>query len=378
MSHARNLLTPKARVVALLMLTVAIGAAYARPASQPAATRPAAAPTTQPVKAKLGPLLRQRWRWYKAVWAGRDIASQSRADQQFVGAILKADPAEVATLRDEMAAEYNRLAGIRKPDDFQLGRLAARLVQAWRRVPMGKQLDPAQRAINMAMCARETCRWGKIALEHLGGEIPGQTLEKYRGFVPGTAASVVSLMMPLLGVIDKPGDLREAMLALRGSLQALLPYSGDRQAETGRIIDNFYQALAPMELCQADKDAVRKLIDTYRTAYNARDTKAFTALWPEGHPSVAILRAATLDQTIPADCWAIIRWDCAYIVVNIDKVDMRKYQAEAFVVMQYRGKDGKAGPVRLQGYHAHKESRAGWKLGSPLIRPTAGSGSPGP
>jgi hypothetical protein len=329
------------------------------PATQPAgkaATQPADdEPTTQPVKAKLGPVLTQRWRWYNTVWAGRDIASQSKADAALVDAILKADPAEVATLRDDMAAEYDRMAAGKKPDDFQLGRLAARLVVAWTRSPTGKEVSSPQMAVNRERGCREICCWGTIALKRLGGKVTPDTLNKYRGFVPGSAASVMSLMIKALPAIDKPGDVRDELLPLREPLRALAAAADTRKAETEKLIDQFYDALAPLDVCQADKDAIRKIIKAFPAAYNARDTKAFAALWPEGHQAVALLQTRSLEETIEPDFWTIARWQCVYIVVQKD-------QAEAYVISRYRSKEGKDQPVKLQGFPARKDPKEGWKL----------------
>ena len=372
MTSTRSVLTLAVGVWALgswaLAVAIAADAAAADPAKKPAtqpatqpatelATKPAAAePTTQPVKAKLGPVLTQRWRWYKTVWAGRDIASQSKADEQLVDGILKAAPAEVATLRDEMAAEYERMAAGKKPDDFQLGRLAARLVVAWTRSPTGKEVSSPQMAINRALGCGEICRWGTIALKHLGGNVSRDTLDRYRGFVPGTAASVMSLMIRSLPTIDKPGDVRDELLPLREPLRALAAAADTRQAETEKLIDQFYESLGPQDVYQADKDAIRKVIEAFPAAYNARDTKAFSALWPAGHKAVSALATRSLEATIEADFWTITRWQCAYIVVQKD-------QAEAYVVSQYRSKDGKDQPVKLQGFPARKDAKEGWKLG---------------
>jgi hypothetical protein len=367
MTRTRSVLTLAVGVwiLALWALAVAMAADAAaadpakKPATQPAskaATQPAVAePTTQPVKAKPGPVLTQRWRWYKTVWAGRDIASQSKADEQLVDGILKADPAEVATLRDEMAAEYERMAAGKKPDDFQLGRLAARLVVAWTRSPTGKEVSSPQMAINRALGCGEICRWGTIALKHLGGKVSRDTLDKYRGFVPGTAASVMSLMIRSLPTIDKPGDVRDELLPLREPLRTLAAAADARQAETEKIIDQFYESLGPLDVYQADKDAIRKVIEVFPAAYNARDTKAFSALWPAGHKAVAVLATLSLEATIDPDFWTITRWQCAYIVVQKD-------QAEAYVVSRYRSRDGKDQPVKLQGFPARKDAKEGWKL----------------
>jgi hypothetical protein len=329
----------------------ALAAAAAAPATQPAAGEP----TTQPAKAKLGPVLTQRWRWYKTVWAGRDIASQSNADAALVEAILKADPAEVASLRDEMAAEYDRMAAGNKPDDFQLGRLAARLVVAWTRSPTGKEVSSAQMAVNRALGCQEICRWGTIALRRLGGNVTRDTLDKYRGFVPGTAASVMSLMIRALPVIDKPGDARDELLPLREPLRALAAVADTRRAETEKIIDQFYEVLGPLDVYQADKDAIRKVVEAFPDAYNARDEKAFAALWPAGHRAVAILHTRPFAATIEPDFWTITQWQCVYIIVQKD-------QAEAFVISRYRSKDGKDQPVKLQGFPARKDPKEGWKL----------------
>ncbi len=340
-------------------VAMAAGAPPAAPAAAPATnptTQPAAGePTTQPVKAKLGPVLTQRWRWYKTVWAGRDITSQSNADAALVDAILKADPAEVATLRDAMVAEYDRMAAGKKPDDFQLGRLAARLVVAWTRSPTGKDVSSPQMAINRALGCREICRWGTITLKHLGGNLTPNTLNKYRGFVPGTATSVMSLMIRTLPAIDKPGDVRDELLPLREPLRALAAAADTRQAETEKLIDQFYEALGPLDVCQADKDAVRKVVEAFPAAYNARDTKAFQALWPAGHKAVSALATLSLEATIEPDFWTITRWQCVYIIVQKD-------QAEAYVISLYRCKDGKDQPVKLQGFPARKDPKEGWKL----------------
>jgi len=348
-----------------LSVSAALGAGPASTGpAPPASTRPVAprsiepatsAPSTQPVKAKLGPVLAQRWRWYRTVWAGRDIASQAKADQQLVAAILKADPAEVATLRDEMAGEYARLAAVKKPDDFQLARLAARLVVAWTRSPRGKGVSSPQKAVNRELGCREICRWGTIALTHLGGGISPATLKKYRGFVPGTAASVISLMTMAIPTINNPGKLREQLLPLREPLRALAAASTARQADVEKAVDRFYQLLAPLDVVQQDKDAIRKVVEAFPAAYNSRDVKAFTALWPAGHPAVAPLKNHSLAETIEPDFWTIICWRCVYIVVEKDR-------ASAYIVSQYRSKDGKDQPVRLQGFPARKNPKYGWKL----------------
>ena len=334
-----------------LAAAMAANAAPADPAQKPAAGEP----TTQPVKAKLGPALAQRWRVYKTAWAGQNVASQSSADQQLVDAIMKADPAEVATLRDEMAAEHDRMAAEKKPDDFQLGRLAARLVVAWTRSPAGKEISSPQMAVNRAQSCQEICRWGTVALKHLGGNVSKETLEKYRGFVSGTAASVMSLMDKALPAIDKPGDARDELLPLHKPLRALAATADTRKAATEKIIDQFYGSLEPLGALQADKDAIRKLIETFPTAYNARDTGAFAALWPPGHKSVGILQTIPLEKTIEPGFWTIVRWQCVDILVKKD-------QAMACVISQYRTKNGKDQPVRLQGFQARKDPNGGWKL----------------
>ncbi len=331
-----------------------------RPGSAPAtttATQPTATtmPTTQPVKAKLGAVLKQRWKWYRTMWAGGNIASQSRADQQLVDAILKADPAEVATLRDEMTAEYERLGAVEKPDDFQQARVAARLVLAWTRSPTGKDISSPQKAVNRELACREMCRWGTAALKHLGGDVSAQTLAKYRGFVPGTAASVISLMTKALPTINNPGEVRERLLPLREPIRALAAASDARQAEVEQAVDAFYELLAPLDVLQRDKDAVRKAIEAFPVAYNSRDSKAFAALWPAGHRSVALLKDHPLEKTITPDSWKIIHWRCVYIVV-------RKDRAYAYVVSQYRTKADKNQPVKLQGFLARKAPKVGWKL----------------
>ena len=360
MKRTRNILAVCLWALALAIAEIAhaapAAAAAAASATSPATQPAAGEPTTQPVKAKLGPVLTQRWRWYNTVWAGRDIVSQSKADAALVEAILKAAPAEVATLRDEMAAEYERMAAGKKPDDFQLGRLAARLVVAWTRSPTGKEVSSAQMAVNRAVGCQEICRWGALALKHLGGKIAPDTLEKYRGFVPGTATSVMSLMIKALPAIDKPGDVRDELLPLRDPLRALAAVADARKAETEKLIDEFYDALAPQDACQADKDAIRKIIEAFSVAYNARDTKAFTALWPAGHKAVAALQTGAFEDTLDPGFWTITRWQCVYIIVQ-------QNQGEAFIISRYRSKDGKDQPVKLQGFPLRKDPKEGWKLG---------------
>jgi len=322
------------------------------PQAKPA---PAPEPTTQPARAKLGELLAQRWRWYKTAWAGNDMVAQSNSDNALVDTILKAKPEEVATLRDEMEAEYKRLASLAKPDDFQLGRLAARIVVAWTRYPTGQDVSSPQLGVYRALSCRQIAHWGAIALKHLGGDIPKQTLSKYGSFIPGTAASVMSLMQRALPIIDSPAEVRKQVGPVADKLRGLSEYSDAKTAHPLKTMDLFFDALTLAADQQADKDAVAKLVAAFPKAYNARDTKAFAALWPAGHAKVANIRDQQLADVIPADLWTITHWQCAYIVVQKDL-------AEAYVVTQYTAKEGTAGGFNLQGFPARKDPKEGWKL----------------
>jgi len=343
-----------AGVVAVAAWAPAAAEPTTQPATQPT-TQPAARPTTQPVRAKLGPVLKQRWKWYKAAWASSDIVNQSNSDAALVDAILRADPAEVAMLRDEMAGEYKRLASSPKPDEFQQGRLAARLVVAWRRVPNGKEASSAQKALNQAVCCRQMARWSTAALKHLASGLGDEVTGKYRSFVPGTAASVMSLLRNALPFLDNPADLRDELVGLRDALGKLAVHSQAKAAETRKAYKDFYDDLAAHAAQQPAKTAVGDVIRRFPKAYNARDTKAFASLWPAGHSGVANLKDAELADVIPADLWKITHWRCAYVLV-------RKNRAAAYVVTQYQTKDGKNGEFKLQLFPAAKDENEGWKL----------------
>lgn len=314
-----------------------------------------AAPATQPARVRLGAVLSRRWTRYKAAWAGPDIAMQSKADAALVDAIFKSDPAEVATLRDEMAAEYRRLASAIKPDEFMQGRLAARLVVAWTRCPSGDEVSSAQKAVSQAVCFREMARWGTRALRHLGSGLPGEVMDKYRSFVPGTAVSVISLMLRALPFIENPAEVQKQLVEVRDALVKLTLFSEAKAAETRKTIDDFYDALSGSAAQQKAKAAVAALIGRFREAYNDRDAEKFASLWPSGHAKAAKIKDAELADAIPADLWKITHWQCVYIVIQDDR-------AAAYVVTRYRSKDGHEGAFKLQGFPAALHDKDGWRL----------------
>jgi hypothetical protein len=321
----------------------------------PVATRPAASRPASSQPGKGGEELLRKWRWYRITWAGNSIDSQSKSDQQLVDAILKADPADIAVLREQMAPEYQRLAAAAKPDAFQCGRLASRIAVAWTRVPAGKDLSAVQAALNRRQSAEEVCHWGLQALQHLAGDIPDRYYTRYKSFVPGLAASMLSLIAGAATVIDKPGDLLDELVKIRPNIEKLAKADSDRQAQQEQLFQKLFAAIELFSKLQADKAAVLKLMTDFRQAYNGRDGKAFAALWPEGHPMTASLKAKPFAEKIDPSVWTIVRWDPVYVVVQGDL-------AMAFVVSQYRTKDSQEAPVKLQSFPAKRHANLGWKL----------------
>lgn len=344
------------RRAACLFACMALGwawqlAADAAPATRPAA--PSASAASQPAKGD--PELLRKWKWYGITWAGTSIDSQSKADQQFVDAILKADPADVGVLREQMIAEYDRLAAAPKPDAFQCGRVASRVALAWNRVPAGKDLSAVQVALNRRQSSDEVCKWGTKSLQHLAGDVPERYYTRYKSFLPGMAASVLSWLAAAGTVIDRPGDLAGELAKIRPNIEKLAQADPDRQAQQAQQFQKLFAAIEPFDKLQADKLAVLKLMTEFRDAYNARDGAGMAALWPEGHPMAVGFKAKPFAEKIDASVWTIIRWDCVYVVVQGDL-------AKAFMVSQYRTKDGADATPVLQGFGAKRHPGMGWKL----------------
>jgi len=342
-----------------------IAAASAGPAERPAPTT-SSAPTTSPVPttspAATAPAadtpskaLLQHWRYYKTTWAGTSIRNQSLADQQLVKGIVAAPPAEAAALRALMIAEYRRLTGLAKPDAFHCGHLAARIALTWLRVDKSKKLSAAQVVLNEKGMCEGVVAWGLRALEHLAGDIPAKHLTRYKDHLPATARDMMRLMKSRLPWSDQLGAQRRKLLDLRTRLEKLAPADKLTEDRTMQQFDAFYQAILPMDKLDSDKQAIRRLVVAFRTAYNERDDKAFAALWPKDHPAVRPLKTRPLSRKIEETHWQIVRWVPVYVMFKGDG-------ARAFVVSQYRTKDGMLHPVTLQGFPAKRAKDGQWKL----------------
>jgi len=320
--------------------------------SAPASTRPAA---TRPSRRPLGKDLARGWRQYQTAWGGRDLTSQLQADQQLVSSILASDPAEVATLRDLMAREYERLAAASPRDEFHCGRLASRLAVAWTKVPLGKDLSAIQFATNRKRTCEEVCRWAERCLGHFAAGVDETYRKRYKILLPGTVASMMSLIPSRLAMMDEPGRLRERLLRLRPRLEEILSGGQEGNFRFQEQSEKLYKALAPLAKVQGDKQAVRKLLLGFRDAYNRRDDKAFAALWPKGHPATRFLQNRPLSHKIEPSHWTIVRWDPVYSLVQGDV-------AIAYVVSQYRTRDGQVHPVKLQRFPFKRHKQEGWRL----------------
>jgi len=338
-------------LVAIALALASAAAARPTSTSAPASTRP----TTRPGPARISDNLQRKWRYYKLTWAGNSLQNQSLSDQQLVAAMLAGDPQDVAALRELMTAEYNAQAARPTPDDFHCGRLASRLAVAWTRVPQDKKLPAVQLAVNRKRMCDEVVRWAVRALEHFAGQIPDHHWKRYKVFLPGTAASMLSLIPSRAAWTDDPATVRARLIGLRGRLQELLLADEGGQRNFKDQFNAFYAAIDPLGRRQADKQAVCRLLASFRTAYNRRDDKAFTALWPDGHKATRSLKNRSLASRIPPPLWKIVRWDVLYVVFKGDR-------ASAYVVSEYRAKDGTVQEAKLQGFPAKKDAKAGWKL----------------
>ncbi|MCD6304638.1 MAG: hypothetical protein J7M21_06720 [Planctomycetes bacterium] len=322
-------------------------------AENTAATAEQGEATSQP--GRLAGELLHKWRWYKAAWnAGGSLADQSRADAQLVTAILKGDYDQVVLLRRLMMAEYDRLARMPRPDDFQCGRMASRVALAWTRAPAGR-ISAVRFALGRKESCEEVCRWGLRALRHLAGDVQQKYWQRYKVFLPGTAASMLSLMASRGAVIDRPGDLRDELLKLRERLLKLTAADEKRQAKVQQEMEKLYRAMEGFGRLQADKQAVLKLLADFKTAYNERNEELFASLWPAGHPARRFLDTRRLAETIETSYWTIARWQVAYVIVRGDA-------AKAYVVAQYSTKGGLVHPAKLQAFPAKREEAGKWKL----------------
>ena len=331
-----------------------LSAGPAPTATAPSATQPATRPATQPA-AKLPAELDRAWRYYKTTWAGNSIQSQSGADQQLVNVILKAAPADAAALREQMAAEYERQAGLPQRDEFHCACLASRIALTWTRVDDRKELPPAQSAINQKDACEGLTLWGVRSLEHFAGQIDQKHKVRYKAFIPGTAVSMMSLLKSRVAWTADPGAPRDRLIQVRPKLEDLAGIDPASEDQSRQQLLDFYKAIAPLDVLGRDKQAIQALLLTFRTAYNARDDKTFAALWPEGHPAVKSLKTRSLARKIEETHWKIVRWEPVWIQV-------KGPLAKALVVSQYQTKDGMNHPVTLQAFPAKKTKEGVWKL----------------
>lgn len=340
------------RLLGLVFAAVmAVGPFLAPAASAPPDEKPPAA--SAPASPKLNKELERKWRWYKVTWAGTDVAKQLDADRQVVNVLLQGELADVAALREAMIAEYRRLAAEAEADDFPCGRLAARIAVAWMRLPV--KLPPVEMApAKKAMC-EQVVEWATVSLEHLTGTIPDDRLQQYKIFILSTVTSMASVLPSRAVLIDAPGDVARRLAKIQPRLAVLAALDADREAKLKAQFDALHKAAEPFGRLQADKQAVRSLLETFQTAYNARDDKTFVALWPQGHPATASLKTKTLQQRIPPQQWKIDRWQLTYTIVQGDL-------AQTYIRAQYRSKDGKLGPIVLQPYLAKRDPNLGWRL----------------
>ena len=331
-----------------------LAAAPPLPAAAPAPTTAPAA--TQPSKAMRPTELERRGRYYKTAWAGNNIRSQSMADQQLVTGILQAKPADAAGLREQMVKEYQRLADLPERDEFRCALLASRIALTWTRVDESKELSAAELAINKKNMCEGVTEWGMRSLVHFGGEIAEKHRTRFKAFVSGTAVSMLSLIQSRMPWSSRLGAARQKLLDLRPHLEKLAEIDPLTEGQVKQQLADFYRTLEPLGKLAADKQAIRALLVGFEKAYNARDDKAFIALWPDAdHPRVRSLKTRSLARKIPETHWKIVRWEPAYIIVKADK-------ANAYVVSQYQTEDGMNHPLTLQPFPAKKTKDVTWKL----------------
>ena len=337
---------------ALVLASAAAGGTPAR-SSAPASTQPAGA-TTRPARPALGDLP-ERWQGYKLAWAGRNTERQLLTDRRLVSGILQGQSGEVAALRDLIVAEYDRLAKLPTVDDYWCGRMASHIALAWTRVPTGKGLGPVKAARNTRLMCTEVCRWAERAITHLAADADKTRWRQHQAFLPGAIASMMSLIPSRAVWTDRPGRMRDNLQRLRPRLEELLTAAGNDAQRHREQIEKFHKTIEPYGRLEVDKQAVRKVVMAFQTAYNSRADKSFALLWPTGHPATRFLRSRSLASKIPPDLWRINHWEPVYIIV-------RGNLAGAYVISQYRSKAGKLHPMKLQRFPAKRDKKAGWKL----------------
>jgi len=349
MNHrALQWIPPAAAALAWLGSTAFGAAEPAAPTTAPAAS--------QPAKPTLPAELARYWRAYKAAWEAGNFRSQTAADQHLVAALLRAKPADAALLRSLMVREHGRLAATPERDEVRCGLLASRIALSWTRVDESKELTAAELALNKkAMCEGVT-DWGLRALTHLAGELSEKHRARLKGFLSGTAVSMMSVMQSRLPWSGRLGEARRALLNLRPGLEKLAAVDPVSEGQVKQQMAEFYRALEPLAGLAADKQAIRALVAGFQKAWNTRDGKLFVSLWPDpDHPRVRSLKTQTLAARTPETHWKIVRWEPVYIIVKADT-------ANAFVVSQYQTKDGMNHPVTLQPFPAKKTKDGTWKL----------------
>ena len=335
-----------------MLLAAALAALCA--AACGAETPPASAPASRPAATQPGLEMQRLWRRYLIAWAGSDVGEQSAADQALVRAALEGPFADAAALRPLIAAEYERRAALSPRDEFACARLASRAAVAWTRdVPKGT-VSPVGAAVYKANMCRQVVAWALRALAHLAADIPQPLRERYGPFVPGTAASMLSLVASRGPYVDDPDAAATKLQALRPSLEKLAPVDAAAAEEYGKQLAKLYESVAPFEEMGRTKRAVLDLVHRFRKAYNARDGAAMAALYPEGHPVRQNLAIQPLSDSINPRRWQITRWEVVFVQVQADK-------AMAWVVVGYTEKDGTAGEVTVDRYPARR-TEDGWRL----------------
>jgi len=326
------------------------------PTSGPAPAEPRPAPsTTALAKVRISATGRRVWYSYRTAWAGRNMATQGRADRQLVAAVLKGPFDDLAPLRALMAAAYRLQTRATRPDQLRCGMLASRIALTWtRRLPKDTPLKMVEIVLYERDMAEQFCLWAARALQHLAGQIPAAVKSRYGGFVPGAAVSMLSLVPRWAVAIDRPGDLGKRLLELRPQLTALAEFASDRKAGLLTEIDEHYKALGPLAKLQADKQQIRKLIAGFRQAYNDRSDKAMAALWPAGHPMTRPSTTQPMAGRIPPTHWTIHTFEPIGTYLKGGAALIR-------VAARYRSKAGKLGPPVYQKYNA-KRTKVGWRL----------------
>jgi len=286
---------------------------------------------------------------------------------QLVSAILNDRYLDVLALRELMLAEYKRLAGMKRRDDFHCGRMASRIATAWTRLPpRAGKVTPTQMAAWAAKAKEasgETVRWAVRALEHFAGRISAAHRKRYQGFIPGTAESMMSLIASRGRFLDQPDAVGRKVLKLRPKLLALAGADPDNAARRKRRLAELYQAVASLRELQRDKQALRQLMERFGKAYNERDEKAMLAICAPGHVATQPLASKSLEAMIPPARWKIERWEPVRISVWGDRATVE-------MVATYRSRDGKVGPLQYESFRARRVGGV-WRLHD---RPRPGRG----